>query len=127
MDAQFVVAGTLGMMALGGMAWTFTAGNRLLAEAAFGAMDDIKLKQDAAAALVGRTASQLSAQKVGRERLNALPELLVEGGRDYQVAFAYRLLAQHGIEVPKGSVVDLIEAVTALLAARGEKREEAAA
>jgi hypothetical protein len=93
-------------------AWSFTPEHRALSEDAFDAMGDIDLKQDAAAALVARTPSQLSAQKVGRERLN-LADLLAKLGPAYRVAFGKRMLRREGIVVPDDGMRDLAREISA--------------
>lgn len=124
MEAQ--VIGTFMSLALGGMAWTFTTEYRELVEDAFGAAQDIGLKQEAAASLLGITASQLSAQKMGRERPN-IGGYLACWGKAFRAAFSKRQLKRQDIEVPEESVRDLVTEIRALLDRDKEQKREQAA
>ncbi len=107
------------------MAWRSTPESMAVSEDCFEAMRDVGVSQEAAAELLGITKSQLSAQKVGRERLN-LTGLLAVLGKEFRVAFGKRMLAREGVTVPERGVVDLITEIRSLLV-QGQKQQERAA
>jgi hypothetical protein len=100
--------GPMACVLAGMAAWKgHTSESLAIAEDAFDAMRDAGIKQDAAAALVGITPSQLSAQKVGRERLN-LSGLLAALGPEYRVAYHTRALKREGINVEHASLAEMV-------------------
>lgn len=106
-DVPALAAVTAVTAVLGFMAWACTSESCAIAQDAFDAMHDIGLKQDAAAAMLHITPSQLSAWKVGREELK-LQRMLAVLGPEYRVAYCRRALKRDGVEVPDTSIAEMV-------------------